>query len=115
MKKGSAVTTDFRRGESLVPVTERATVPPAPLLWISRMRDAQTAIDPKATLSYIIARSDHDAPTLMPAPSVTRAVASDFAPGTVLQDRYRLIKELGAGAWELSISAATSVWTDQSR
>ncbi len=80
MKQGSTVTTDFRRAEPHVPVTERATVPPEPLLWIARMR-AQTAIDPKATLSYIVARSDHESPTLMPATSVTRAVASDFALG----------------------------------
>ena len=97
MNQRSMVTTDLRVAESLLPVTEKATVPPGPLLWISRMRNAQTSIDPKATLSYIVARSDHEAPTLMPSASVTRAVTADFASGTLLQDRYRLMRELGRG------------------
>jgi serine/threonine protein kinase len=95
--KQSMVTTDLRPAESPLPVTERATVPPGPLPWISRMRNAQTSIDPKATLSYIVARSDHEAPKLMPAASVTRAITADFASGTMLQDRYRLMRELGRG------------------
>ena len=97
MTQNSTRVFEPRSAEALLPVTEKATVPPDPLQWISRMRNAQTAIDPKATLSYIVARSDHEAPTLMPAPSVTRAVTTDFASGTMLQDRYRLISELGRG------------------
>ena len=97
MKQRSIVTTDFRSPASPLPLTERATVPPGPLPWVSRMRNAQTSIDPKATLSYIVARSDPEAPTLMPAAAVTHAVAADFASGTMLQGRYRLMSELGRG------------------
>ncbi len=61
------------------------------------MRNSQAAIDPKATLSYIVARTDHEAATLMPSASVTRAVTADFSSGTLLQDRYRLMRELGRG------------------
>ena len=63
-----------------MPVTEKATVPPGPLPWISRMRNAQTSIDPKATLSYIVARSDHEAPTLVPTPSVAHARHAPISP-----------------------------------
>jgi serine/threonine protein kinase len=83
--------------ESLIPVTEKATVPEATLAWISRLRNAQTSLDPKATLSYIVARDDQTAPCPWTAPEFLRKVHDDFAAGTVLQDRYRLIRELGRG------------------
>jgi serine/threonine protein kinase len=86
-----------RAAASPVPVTERATVAPGPLAWISRLRTSQLSIDPKATLTYIVARSDHDAPTIAPAPAFARGIGDDFATGTMLQERYRLLRELGRG------------------
>ena len=62
MNQPPLATTDWQSPQpARCPSPRRATVPPPPLLWISRMRNAQTAIDPKATLSYIVARSDHEA------------------------------------------------------
>ena len=71
MNQRSIVTTDLAHAESPVPVTEKATIAPGPLSWISRMRSAQKAVDPKATLSYIVARTDHEAPTIAPDASMT--------------------------------------------
>ena len=88
---------DGQPAESPVALTDKATVPAGPLPWISRMRNAQTSIDPKATLSYIVARYDHDVPTLMPASAIARRVGDDFAAGTMVQERYRLMRELGRG------------------
>jgi serine/threonine protein kinase len=79
------------------PATERATARPAPLAWISRLRASQTAIDPKATLSYIVARSDHEAAKLAPSADAASRAGADFVFGTTLQERYRLIRELGRG------------------
>ncbi len=97
MTQRTTETTDLQSPESRVPVTEGATIAPGPLPWISRMRNSQTAIDPKATLSYIVARADHELPTVAHAPEISRRIRDDFSSETVLQERYRLMQELGRG------------------
>ncbi len=78
-------------------VAEKATIPPQRVPWISQMRLAGTAVDPKATVSYVVARDALNGPTIVGAPEVSPLVRDEFASGTLLQDRYRLIKELGRG------------------
>jgi hypothetical protein len=66
--------------------------------WIARMRAARPAApDPKVTVSFVVARDDLDGPTIWRATEVSPRVRHDFAAGTILQDRYRLIRELGRG------------------
>jgi serine/threonine protein kinase len=89
-------TTDFA-ARATSSVAEKATIPPDRVPWISRMRDRQTQVDPKATMSYVVARADHDGPTIWGAAEVSPRIRDEFAPGILLQDRYRLIKELGRG------------------
>ena len=38
-------------------------------------------LDPKATLSYVVARSAHEAATIAPADSVSRAITAHFTLG----------------------------------
>ncbi len=89
-------TQDFTAG-SANSVAEKATIPPQSVPWISRMRDRQTQVDTKATMSYVVARDNNEGPTMFGTPEVSSRVRDDFATGTLLQDRYRLIKELGRG------------------
>jgi serine/threonine protein kinase/tetratricopeptide (TPR) repeat protein len=70
---------------------------PGPLPWISRLREARTSIDPKATLSYVVARAGEDQAFVKAAPEISSRVRDNFSPGTVIQDRYRLGRELGRG------------------
>jgi serine/threonine protein kinase len=78
-------------------VAEKTTIRPERVPWISRLRSTGAALDPKATLLYVVARDHQNGPTIRTAPEVSPGVRDDFASGTVLQDRYRLIKELGQG------------------
>jgi serine/threonine protein kinase len=78
-------------------IAEKPTIPPDRVPWISRMRKARSLADPKATLSYVVARDDKDGSTIFGAPELSPAIREEFSAGTVLQDRYRLIKELGRG------------------
>ena len=78
-------------------LAEQATIPPQRVPWITRMRETRTSVDPKATVSYVVARDIHRGPTLVAGQDVPYQVREDFASGTLLQDRYRLIKELGRG------------------
>ena len=96
-KKPLEVSTQILADRSSSSVTEEATVAPERLPWISRMREARTAVDPKATVSYIVARAGQELPTVGLAPELSTRLRDDFAPGTVLQDRYRLGRELGRG------------------
>ncbi|MGO9921808.1 MAG: serine/threonine-protein kinase, partial [Isosphaeraceae bacterium] len=80
-------------------IAEKATIPPGQAPWFSRMKGAATIHDAKATVSYIVAR-DGDGqglPTLHFEPGALDKVRDDFTAGTVLQERYRLIRELGRG------------------
>jgi serine/threonine protein kinase len=61
------------------------------------MKGARTIHDPKATVSYIVARDGEEIPTVQFDGASLRRVRDDFTPGTVLQERYRLIRELGRG------------------
>jgi serine/threonine protein kinase len=78
-------------------VADKATIPPQRVPWISRIREAGTAVDPKATISYVVARDALNGPTIVGAPDLSPGIRDEFASGTLLQDRYRLIKELGRG------------------
>jgi serine/threonine protein kinase len=78
-------------------IADKPTIPPDRVPWISRMRSARTVADPKATVSYVVARDDRERPTIWGAPELSPRIRDDFAAGTVLQDRYRLISELGRG------------------
>ena len=78
-------------------LTEQVTVPPQRVPWISRIRETRNSVDPKATVSYVVARDLHDGPTVVVGQNGSDQVREDFAPGTLLQNRYRLIKELGRG------------------
>jgi serine/threonine protein kinase/tetratricopeptide (TPR) repeat protein len=78
-------------------VAEKTTKRPERVPWISRLRSTGAALDPKATLLYVVARDHQNGPTVWTSPEVSPGVRDDFASGTVLQDRYRLIKELGQG------------------
>ena len=80
--------------DSLVPIARgRRWLPP--LSWISRLRNRKPRSTPRRRF-----------PTSSPDPITTRRqcaarlsrrVGDDFASGTVLQERYRLIRELGRG------------------
>ncbi len=78
-------------------IAEKATIPPDHAPWFSRMKGAATIQDPKATVSYIVARDGENTPTVRFDGESLEKVRSDFTPGTVLQERYRLIRELGRG------------------
>ncbi len=78
-------------------IAEKPTIPPDHALWFSRMRGAGTINDPKATVSYIVARDGENTPTVRFDGESLEKVRGDFTPGTVLQERYRLIRELGRG------------------
>jgi serine/threonine protein kinase/tetratricopeptide (TPR) repeat protein len=97
MAKPSEISTQNLAGRPSASVAEKATIAPERLPWISRLREARTSIDPKATVSYIVARAGKELPTVDLAPEISVRLRDDFAPGTVLQDRYRLGKELGRG------------------
>jgi hypothetical protein len=78
-------------------IAAKPTIPPDQAPWFSRMKGAATVHDPNATVSYIVAR---DGETLAHAgvlPESLEKVRADFTPGTILQERYRLIRELGRG------------------
>lgn len=96
-------------------IAEKATIPPDHALWFSRMKGAATVQDPKATVSYIVARDGENVPTVRFDGETLKQVRDDFTPGTVLQERYRLIRELGRAEWESCFSAATSDWTATER
>ena len=97
MPRPSEVPTEVHAVRPSESVAEKATIPPDRVPWISRMREMQTSADPKATVTYVIARDVRDVPTLWAGQDVPSQVREDFASGTLLQDRYRLIKELGRG------------------
>ncbi len=80
-------------------IAEKATIPPDRTPWFSRLKAATSLHDPKATVSYIVARDgdNGERPTLALEPEALKRVFDDFKPGTVLQERYRLIHELGRG------------------
>jgi len=61
------------------------------------MKGAATIHDPKATVSYIVAREGETLANLATESQSLKKVRDDFTPGTVLQERYRLIRELGRG------------------
>lgn len=63
------------------------------------MRETTTLDDPRATVSYIVARDgyNHDLSTRAVEPEILQKVCNDFTPGTVLQERYLLLHELGRG------------------
>ena len=83
----------------LTSIAETATVPPNRIPWLSRMRGTIDDHDEKATVSFIVARDAQtiDRPALDFDPEALKKVRDGFTPGTVLQDRYRLIRELGRG------------------
>jgi serine/threonine protein kinase len=78
-------------------VADKATIPPAQSLWFSRIKEKATVRDPSATVSYIVARDGETAPDLGVAAESLQKVRQDFTPGTLLQERYRLVRELGRG------------------
>jgi len=80
-------------------IAEKATIPPGQSPWFSRTKGAATIHDPKATVSYMVARDgdNQGLPTVHFEPGALDRVRNDFTPGTVLQERYRLIRELGRG------------------
>ncbi len=78
-------------------VAEKATIPPETAPWFARTKAAPGPHDPKATVSYIVARDGETQPAAGFAADSLDKVRDDFTAGTVLQDRYRLIRELGRG------------------
>ncbi len=78
-------------------IAEKATIPPDQSPWFSRIKGAATIHDPKATVSYIVARDGENLPTVGFEPGSLEKVREDFTAGIVLQERYRLIRELGRG------------------
>ncbi len=78
-------------------IAEKATIPPDQSPWFSRIKGAATIHDPKATVSYIVARDGENLPTVGFEPGSLKKVREDFTAGIVLQERYRLIRELGRG------------------
>ena len=97
MAQPSELPTQDLIGSPRSSIAEMPTILPDRLSWISRAREAGSTVDPKATLSYIVARDPLDGPTTWRAPEVGPASADECAPGIVFQDRYRLIRELGRG------------------
>jgi eukaryotic-like serine/threonine-protein kinase len=97
MPRPSELPTEVHLDKPRESLAEQATIPPERVPWISRMRETRTSVDPKATVSYVVARDIHDGPTLVAGQEVPHQVREDFASGTLLQDRYRLNKELGRG------------------
>ncbi len=92
-------TTEPLQGEASSSIAGKATIPPDRTPWFSKLKAAATLKDPKATVSYIVARDgdNGERPTLALEPDALKRVFDDFKPGTVLQERYRLIHELGRG------------------
>jgi serine/threonine protein kinase len=86
-------------GNTPTAIAEKATVPPDRTPWFAKLKATDTLHDAKATVSYIVARDgdNGERPTLALEPESLKKVYNDFSPGTVLQDRYRLIHELGRG------------------
>ena len=78
-------------------IAEKATIPPEKAPWFSRIKDTARIHDAKATVSYIVARDGETRPDQALQPETLKKVRDDFTAGTVLQDRYRLIRELGRG------------------
>ena len=78
-------------------IAEKATVPPRQTPWFSRMKSAAALHDPKATVSFVVARDGETLPSAAFEPESLDKVRDDFTAGTVLQKRYRLIRELGRG------------------
>jgi serine/threonine protein kinase len=78
-------------------IAEKATIPPEKALWFSRIKDTARIHDPKATVSFIVARDGETQPDQGLEPESLKRVRDDFTAGTVLQERYRLIRELGRG------------------
>ncbi len=78
-------------------VAEKATVPPDQIPWFSRLKGAAQIHDAKATVSYIVARDGETQPSAGFEPESLKQVRDDFTAGTILQERYRLIRELGRG------------------
>ena len=85
--------------ETPTTIADKATIPPDRTPWFVRLKATDTLLDPKATVSFIVARDGDNGrrPTLALEPECLKKVCNDFSPGTVLQDRYRLIHELGRG------------------
>ena len=83
--------------ESPRPVTEKATVPPAPLAWISRLRTPRPPSTPRRH-SPTSSPDPITTPRHLRTPRRQLAASVPTSPsGTMLQDRYRLIRELGRG------------------
>src|ERR1039458_64446 len=78
-------------------VAEKAAIPPEKAPWFSRMKGTAKIHDPKATVSYMVARDGENLTTARFEPESLKKVRDDFTAGTVLQERYRLIRELGRG------------------
>ncbi len=66
--------TEPLKGDGSTPIAEKATIPPDRTLWFSKLKAAATLNDPKATISYIVARDggNGDRATLGLEPEASR-------------------------------------------
>jgi hypothetical protein len=97
MPQSSEIPTQALRSGLSGSMAGEATPPSDEAPWFSRIKAAATVRDPNATVSYIVAREGDKSPTVGVAPESLARVRQEFTTGTVLEERYRLIRELGRG------------------
>ncbi len=111
----SEVPTQNLNARSSDAVAEQATIAPERPLWFTRTRNDPAGIDPKATVSYIVARAGRDLPTVDLAPELSTRLRDDFAPERCFRIAIAWSASWAAAAWGSSIWGATSGSTAPSR